>query len=150
MFLFFPTTLEVVMHKYDYTEIFESLRINEVGVEEIYTFLKRNSLMRVATPEGTFCGFFSLVELGEGEVDVHAFIVPEHRNKTKEILQGFAEALFILTPYTSIRTMVTSDYQPLVRFLHMIGFETVKTLPNSVKKESGIYDATVLKLNKGE
>lgn len=150
MFLFFPTTLDIVMRKYDYTSIFESLRINEMGVEEIFAFLQRNMLMRVATVDGEFCGFFSLEDCEEGEIEVHAFIVPEHRNKTKEILEGFAEAIFILTPFTSIRTIITGDHQPLVRFLRMIGFETVEVLPNSVKKESGTYDATILKLKKGE
>lgn len=149
MYTFHLTTLEEVMREHDFTEVFESLRINEVSVEGICTYLENNKLMKIVSEGGVFCGFFSVEQCDWHEVEVHAYIIPGHRQKSKGILKSFAEAIFTLTPFTVIKTSVTSDHQHLVRFLKMMGFIDVEVQYNSVNKGGQTFNATTLKLYKG-
>ena len=150
MISFHPTTLSQAMEKYDYTPILKSLRINEVGVDDVCSHLSNTPLMEAIDYDGTYLGMLSVEPLEELEVEVHAYVLPEHRNRSKELLGAFKEALFTLTPFTSIRTTVTGDFKPLVRFLGFIGFDLVGVRHGVVNKGGQSYDLFVLQTNKGE
>lgn len=150
MISFHPTTLDRAMEKYDFTPIFKSLRINEGEVSDIISYLSQIPLMEALDHDGTYLGMLSVEPVEELEVEVHAYVLPEQRKRSRELLGAFKEALFTLTPITSIRTTVTGDFKPLVRFLGFIGFDLIEVRRGVVKKGGQSYDLFVLQTNKGD
>lgn len=148
MISFHPITLDKAMEKYDFTTIFETLRINEGEVIDITSYLSKIPLMEALDYDGTFLGMLSVEPSEAFEVEVHAYVLPEHRKRSKDVLKAFKEALFTLTPFTSIKTSVTGDYKYIVRFLGFIGFRVVGINKGVINKGGQTYDMFYLKTDK--
>ena len=148
MITFHKTTIEEVMTLGDFEELFKKMRINGMEVVDIISHLQRIPLMKACDYDGSFLGMLSVESSEAFEVEVHAYVLPEHRKRSKELLGAFKEALFTMTPFTSIKTSVTGDFKPLVRFLGFIGFEVVGVDRGVINKGSQTYDMFYLKTYK--
>ena len=130
--------------------IIESVCINGMGLDEALSYLSNTPLMEITGHDGTSLGMLSVEPYGALGVEVHAYVLPEHRKRSKELLEAFKEAIFTLTPFTTIRTTVTGDFKPLVRFLSFIGFRVVGINKGVVSKSGMVHDLYVLETNKGD
>lgn len=150
MISFYPVTLEEVLTYEGVDEVFESLRIDGVERGHILSSLKDASLMKVVDEEGKGLGFLSVTPYGDDGVEVHAYLLPKCRNRSKSVLRAFKEAVFTLTPFTTIRTSVTGVFRPLVRFLSFIGFRLVGVKHDAFTKDGISYPMYFLEMNKGD
>lgn len=150
MITFHPVSFNEALEKAEYLPLFKSLCINEMEVADVISYLSNTPLMEALDYDGTHLGMLSVEPVEELGVEVHAYVPPLHRKRSRELLGAFKEALFTLTPFTFIRTTVTEDFKPLVRFLGFIGFDLIETRSEAVKKGGQLYDLFVLQTNKGE
>lgn len=150
MISFHPITIDKAMEKYDFTAMFETLRINGRGVIDITSYLSKIPLMEALDYDGTFLGILSVEPSEAFEVEVHAYVLPKHRKRSRDVLRAFKEALFTLTPFTSIKTSVTGDCKYIVRFLGFIGFRVVGIKSGIIHKGGQTYDMFYLKTDKGD
>lgn len=144
MITFHPTTLDEMRKLGDYDSIFKSVCINEEEGSSVPSYLYNASLMKAVDFNGEPLGMLSVEPLRELGVEVHAYVLPNHRKRSKELLGAFKEALFTLTPITYIQTSVTGDFKPLVRFLSLLGFDLITVERGAISKKGQIHDLFVL------
>lgn len=142
MYTFPITTLPELEADYNIDPILETLISNGMNVPEFKELLKTSELRAIVGDEKTL-GFF-LCEPVERSVETHAFVWPQHRNRSKRILEAFKAYLTEDLGYDSIKTTVTGDFEPLVRFLKMMGFTITDVHLGVVTKGTGIFKATYL------
>lgn len=148
MITFHPTSLEEIRGAGDYDSVFKSVCINEEGTDGIPSYLFNASLIKAVDYDGKLLGMVS-VEPCEGlGVETHAFILPENRKRSRELLEALRDAFFILTPIKFLRTTVTGDHRRLVRFFSILGCDLIRVEHDAVKKGDKTYDLFVLQLNK--
>lgn len=130
-----------------YNDIFKTLLYDNLSYEELLDYLKSCIIFSINI-EGKECGFFSTDDLGNGTIEVHAYIYPKYRRYSKDLLKRMSNIL--LQKYKKIITTVTSDYFYIVRFLKLLGFSEYMLLNNAIIKNNHFLNVHYLELNRGD
>lgn len=141
MITFPDTTLREIEEVCDVGALLEPLISNGWSVQDFKDFLGSSKLK--AIKDGGILGFF-LYEPMSDSVEVHAFVLPQHRNRSMSVLRAFKAYLMGDLRFRKIVTTVTGDYGHLVRFLKMIGFQPTNVEEEVVIKTSGVFNVTYL------
>ena len=142
MFTFPIITFKEVEVLHNYDSVLEPLISNGWNIVEYKEFLEFSEL-RAIMDDKEFLGFF-LCEPMSDSIEVHAFVLPEHRNRSKSVLEAFKAYLVGDLGFLCIKTTVTGDFEPLVRFLKMLDFKVTNIEYGVVTKGTGIFGATYL------